>query len=144
MKIEDIFAEWEKDCQFNRTELGEESLRTPSLHHKYYKMYSAERLSLRKLEVEYRELYKIKYEYYSGSLDYETLSENKWEPFPLKILKTDIQTYIDSDKDITNMVLRIALYKEKIDVLESIIKNIQTRGFAIKNALDWEKFKNGV
>lgn len=143
MKIEDIFSAWEEDSKFDRTELGEESLRTPQLHYKYYKMYSNERLILRKLEVEYKDIYKTKYEYYSGSLDYETIAEKGWEPFQLKILKTDIPMYIDSDADIQNISLRIGLQKEKIDVLESIIKTIQTRGFAIKNAIDWAKFTSG-
>lgn len=144
MKIDEIFDAWEKDSQFDRTELGEESLKTPQLHHKYYKMYSNERLVLRKLEVEYKDLYKTKYEYYSGTLDYDTITMKGWEPFQLKILKTDIPMYIDSDVDIQNISLRIGLQKEKIDILESIIKTIQTRGFAIKNALDWERFKIGT
>ena len=143
MKIDDIFNEWEQDSQFDRTELAGESLKTPSLHHKYYKMYSTERLLLRKLESEYKELHKTKYEYYSGTLDYDTMRESNWEPFSLKILRTDIPMYIDSDSDITTLSLRIGLQKEKIDLLESIIKTIMTRGFAIKNAIDWTRFTSG-
>ena len=36
------------------------------------------------------------------------------------------------------------LNREKIDFLESVIKTINIRGFHIKNAIDWEKFKVGI
>lgn len=144
MKLDEIFDVWKDDSQFDRTELGEESLKTPQLHHKYYKMFSHERLALRKLESEYKTLYRDKYEYYQGILDQDSLQEYGWEPFQMKLLRTDIPQYIDADRDVINLNLRIAMQKEKIDVLESIIKTIQTRGFAIKNALDWERFKTGM
>ena len=143
MKLEQIFNEWENDSKFDRTELGEESLKTPQLHHKYFKIFAEERLILRKLESDYKILYRDKYEYYQGTLDEGTLRANGWEPFQLKILKSDISHYIDSDQDIVNLTLRMAMQKEKIDTLESIIRTVQNRGFAIKNAIDWERFKVG-
>ena len=38
----------------------------------------------------------------------------------------------------------IGLQKEKIEYLESIIKGLNTRGFQIKNAIDWKKFTMGI
>ena len=38
----------------------------------------------------------------------------------------------------------IAYHKEKIEFLESVIRTINNRGFQIKNAIDWEKFKVGI
>jgi hypothetical protein len=40
--------------------------------------------------------------------------------------------------------LKIAVQQEKVDVLESIIKSIKDRGFQIKNAIEWERFKVGA
>ena len=40
MKIDDIYAEWEKDSQINRSELGDEALNIPKLHHKYFKIFT--------------------------------------------------------------------------------------------------------
>jgi len=56
MKIDDIYAEWEKDSQINRSELGDEALNIPKLHHKYFKIFTHERLLLRKQEVELKQL----------------------------------------------------------------------------------------
>ena len=74
----------------------------------------------------------------------EDLKGRGWEPNPLRILKSDLGVYIDSDKDIITHNMKIAYQKEKIDFLESVIKTINIRGFHIKNAIDWEKFKVGI
>ena len=55
MKLEDIQTFWEKDSQVDRTELGEEALKIPQLHSKYFKIYSQERLTLRKLEADMKQ-----------------------------------------------------------------------------------------
>ena len=143
MKIDDIMESWAIDAQIDDSELGKESLKIPSLHHKYFKMYSAEGLLLKKLEYEYKTLYKQKYEYYMGVLDEETLREKEWDPNPLKILKQDLPTYIDSDTDVQSIQIKIDIQKQKLSFLESVIKTITNRGFLIKNAIDWERFKVG-
>jgi|TARA_R100000005_G_C4971931_1_gene184593 hypothetical protein len=52
--------------------------------------------------------------------------------------------YIESDKDIVNHNLKIAYAKEKVEFLESIVKSLNVRGYQIKTAVDWEKFKVGL
>ncbi len=144
MQLDELFELWKKDSGIDRTELGEESANIPKLHYKYYKHYAQERLTLKKLEAEYKSLYKDKWEYYQGNLPDEDLKERGWDPFQLKVLKSDLNTYIDSDKDIINHMYKIEYQKEKIDFLESVIRTINNRGFHIKNAIDWEKFKVGI
>lgn len=144
MKIEEIFSLWEKDTVIDRTELGEESLRIPQLHHKYFKIFSHERLVQRSLESELKELTRIKYEYYQGVLDEETLKEREWEPQQLKILRTDIPVYMEADKELLVIKAKIQLQQEKIDLLESIIKSLQNRGYQIKAAIEWTKFQMGA
>jgi len=143
MKLEDIYNHWGEDSQINRAELGEESSNIPRLHHKYFKFFSEERLRHKQLEQEYKSLYKQKCEYYLGIMDEYEQKELGWEPQPLKILKQDLPTYIDADDEIIKLNLKIAMQKEKVDVLENIIRTINNRGFQIKNIIDWEKFKVG-
>lgn len=144
MKLEEIQEHWEKDSCIDRTELGEESLRIPQLHSKYYKIFSAERMILRKLEYQYSSLKHKKYEYYNGTISEEELKENGWDPNPLKILRTDIPMYIESDNDIITIQTRIDIQKEKMEFLESIIKSLPNRGYQIAQAITWEKFKVGA
>lgn len=144
MKLDDIFALWAQDSEINPVNISEESLKIPKLHHKYFSLLSKQRLSLKKLETEYSHLHQIKYEYFLGTLDEETLKENNWRPNPKVILKSDIPMHIDADKDIIDLTLKIALQKEKISALESIIKNIMERNWIIRNFIEWQKFQNGV
>ena len=144
MKLEEIQSLWDKDSNINRTELGDESLKIPQLHSKYYKIYSDERMALRKLEYQYYNLKMKKYEYYSGTISEEDLVERGWEPNPLRILKSDIPMYIESDHEIVALQMKIDVQKEKVDFVESIIKSFATRGYQIKAAIEWEKFKVGA
>jgi len=144
MKLEDIQTMWEQDCQIDRTELGEESLKISQLHSKYFKLFSAERLSYKKMEKEFKELARIKFEYYNGILSQEELKSYGWDPFSLKVLKSDLHIYLDSDRDIADARLKMDLQKEKIDLVENIIKSLNSRGYQIKSAIDWEKFKIGA
>ena len=144
MKFDELHQLWEKDSCIDRTELGEESLRIPQLHSKYFKLYSAERMTLRKLESELKVLYRLKFEYYSGTLDQDTLEEKGWSPNPLRILRTDLPMYLESDNEYSNLQLKIDIQKEKVDFLESVIKSLHTRGYQIKSAIEWEKFKVGA
>jgi len=73
MKLDDMMDEWEKDSQMDQSELGLESLRIPTLHHKYFKIFSQEGLLLKKLESDYKVLLKLKTMYYMGTLSEEEL-----------------------------------------------------------------------
>ena len=143
MTIDQILEHWEKDAEIDRTELGSEAIKTPQLHHKYFKMFSKERLKLRKLESEYKRLKFDKYEFYTEGPN-ETTPPH-WElPARGRILKGEVQNYIDSDPEIIELTLKISYQQEKIDLLESIIKTLANRGYQISAAIQWEKFKVGL
>lgn len=144
MKLEEIQHEWASDSQIDRTELGNEAAKIPQLHSKYYKMYSNERLLLRKMEGDSRILYRDLWEYYQGNMDYEQLQEYGWSQQPLKILKADLNTYIDANESWISSNLKLAYQREKVEFLESCIKSLNNRGFNINAAISWEKFKIGI
>lgn len=144
MKLDEIHEMWRADCNVDKTELGEEALKIPKLHSKYLKVFTDERLALRKLEQDRKQLVLTKNDYYRGELPEEDLKENGWEPFRKSVIKSDIPMYIEADQDIIKLNLRITIQQEKVDVLEAIIKSISNRGFLIKSAIDFEKFKVGA
>ena len=143
MKFEEIFSYWEKDSEIDKTNLADESLRIPKLHHKYYMMFVAERSALRKLEADFKKLKMDKYEFYTQGPTEET-KERGWRmPARGMILKADIPMYMESDQDIIDLSLKIGVQQEKVEFLESVIKSLQTRGYIIKNAIDFIKFTMG-
>ena len=60
------------------------------------------------------------------------------QPFDLKVLKQDVPMYIESDKEIQNVVTRINYYEEMIFLLEKIIQQLNNRTFQIKNSIEWQ------
>lgn len=144
MRIEEIVEQWSKDCEIDQTNVSSESANIPKLHNKYYQMYMQEGLKLRKLKGDHKLLVKLKGEYYRGELAMEELNEYGWEPQPLKILRSDIPSYVDADKDIIDSSLKIGMQEEKVDYLENIIKMISNRGFQLNTIVQWEKFRTGA
>lgn len=144
MRIEEIVESWSKDCEIDQTNVSNESASIPKLHNKYYQMYMQEGLKLRKLKADNKLLLKLKGEYYRGELSIEELNDHGWEPQPLKILKGDIPSYVEADKDVIEMSLKIGMQEEKVDYLESIIRMISNRGFQLKTIVDWERFRTGA
>ena len=143
MKIEDIVSEWDKDCKMDETELGAESTKIPVIHNKYLKIYMGENAQLKRMIAQRNKRKRLLTEYYLGELDQDELEELGREQFYKKILKNEIDTYIESDDMWIDINLKISLQSEKVDYIEAILKSINNRGFQIKNAIDWIKFTNG-
>ena len=59
------------------------------------------------------------------------------------ILKADVPMYMEADKEIIDLSLKIGLQQEKVEFLESIIKSLNNRGYNIKAAIDFLKFTSG-
>jgi hypothetical protein len=143
MNIDEIFSLWNDDSKINTLEVGQEALNIPLLHNKYITIFTQERMILLKLDSEYKQLYKNMHEYYSGSLDTDTQKELGLSPNPKLILKADISMHMDADDRMIAKSLRIGIQKEKIQLLDSILKTIANRGFQIKSYIDYQKFMNG-
>ena len=143
MNTDDISKLWAEDSPIDGTNLVGESKKIPLLHSKYYNLYYREVLRVKKLKAEYKELERLKREYYDGSMDEITLKEQGWKPFQLKVLRNDLDKYIQSDKDIIKLSLTIDFHTANANYLEDIIKTIHSRNFVIKNMIDILKFQAG-
>ena len=144
MHLDKIKEMAEKDLPIDDTELGTESVRIPQLHNKYLVIFHDERLTLRKAQADYRTLRRDKWEYYTGKMSQERLKELGWEPFQSKILRNDLDIYLESDKQLSDFQSKIEYQQEKVDYLEGILKGIAQRHWIIRNALEWKKFTNGI
>lgn len=143
MEINELEKMWAVDGEINVADISDTGRNVPKIHNKYYSLYVKEGLKLKKYRADYKILYKLKTDYYSGKLDDDELAENGWKPCQMKILKGDIPTYLEADKDIVNLTLKIAYQEGIVEYLESIIKQINNRGFLLKTIVDFEKFKVG-
>jgi len=118
-------------------------LKVSKLHHKYFRILSQERITRRSLEADLKVLRLEKFEFYTQGPSKESV-ERGWEMPPIgRVVKSEVNNYMEADKDMITLSLKIGIQNEKIDLLESIIKTILSRGYNIKAAIDWEKFKMG-
>jgi hypothetical protein len=143
MLLEDILKEWDKDSHIDKNKLDTASLDVPKLHAKYIRILSHERMVLKKYEMDYKELKLDKLEFYVDGPTQEQV-EKGWEiPAKGRILKSEVTPYLEADKDIIKLSLKIGMQQEKIEALKSIVDVISRLGFQIKNAIDFMRFMNG-
>lgn len=140
MNLDEIQLLWEKDSIIDPDNLHEESIKIPSLHAKYYKFYNNILLLKRMEENKYKILRKEKWMYYSGKSDPGVYKEN---PFDHKVLKPDIDKYMDADSEIIKSMSKIDYYQTMLSYLESILKTILNRTYQIKNSIEFTKFISG-
>ena len=137
MDLNELQNDVERDLKIDDTELDLESIRTPQLHNKYLKHYTKYSLQLKKAQDDYKELYRIKWEYYTGKAD---PSVYQAQPFDLKILKSDVGIYLDADKDLQEVGQKEAYLSAVVTYLEKVLREINNRNWNIRNAIEWKKF----
>ena len=91
-------------------------------------------------ENKFKQLKKEKWQYYTGKADPEVYID---KPFDHKVLRQDVDKYMDSDPELIKQLSKVEYYQVMIDYLDSILKNINNRTFQIKNAIEWQKFIRG-
>ena len=99
---------------------------------------------LRKYEAELKKLKLSKHEFLTLGPTEETHAKGWVLPPQGKILRSDVNNYIEADDEVINLTLKIGVQQEKTELLESIIRSLTNRGFNIKAAIEFEKFKVGI
>jgi hypothetical protein len=143
LDVEEIEKMWAEDAIINETNLAQEGSKIPQLHSKYYKLYFRSVMKMNKLKADLKVLEKDKTEFYNGTMAEEDLKDRGWKPNSLKILRSDMDKYIQSDPDIIKMCLKIDYYNGLAKFLEDIIRQINNRNFILKNMVDFLKFQSG-
>jgi len=141
MDLEQLQELADKDLKINDTELDLESLKTPQLHNKFMKHLTKFKLLLTRAEDDLRTIKLFKWEYYTGKSDPQIYQE---KPFNLKILKQDVDKYIEADEEVQKAAQKVRYLETVVDFLDRTIRQISNRTFTIKNAIDWRKFTSGA
>lgn len=140
MDLEKIQNLWEEDSIIDLDNLHKESIKISILHSKYYKIYN-NILLLKKIEDnKFKSLKKEKWLYYSGKSEPEVYKE---KPFDHKVLRQDIDKYMDADEEIIKSLSKLEYYQTMLNYLDSILKTILNRTYQIKNSIEFIKFTAG-
>ena len=141
MTLDELKIQVEKDLKVNDERLDTESYRNQELYAKYLDHKTNFEFLLYRAKGEYKVLYRQKWEYYGGKSDAKVYAA---KPFDLKVLKTDLQMYINSDEEILDIQGKISYYESIIKYIDGVIKSIDNRGWDIRNATEWKKFEAGM
>ena len=141
MIINDILKQIETDKKIDHTQLDTESLRIPEQAVKYQQLAHDEAIRLRFLEKEYNVAKYNRWMYYTGKADPEIYNK---EPFEHKVLKSDLNLFLESDLILNEIQDRIVIQTEKLKLVVEAGKVMQNKSFNIKNALDHQKFMGGA
>ncbi len=141
MDLEQLQELAEKDLNINDTELDLESLKTPQLHNKYLKHLTKFKLLLTRSQDDFNKIKKDKWEYYTGKADPAVY---QLKPFNLKLLRQDVDKYIESDDEWIKANQKVKYLETIVDFLDRTLRQISNRTFTIKNAIDWRKFTSGA
>lgn len=139
-KLDDL---WKKDANIDENNLIREASKIPMLHNKYYNLYMKEFLRVKKLRSDLKVLVRNKNEWLNGTMAQEDLETLGWKPNPRKIIRQDLDKYIESDKDVIELSLRIDYHEGLAKYLEDIIRQVNNRNFVIKSIIDWARFQSG-
>ena len=141
MTLEELQQQVDKDFKLDDTELDSESIKIPLLHNKYLQHFNKFSLLLKKAEYDHKSMVREKWEYYTGKADQSVYAQ---KPFDLKVLKSDVHIYMDSDEDLQKADQKAAYLNQVVKYLEQVLRSINNRTFLIKNAIEWKKFTSGA
>ena len=148
MNIEDLLQMWSEDSKIDDVALDETTISGAALHSKYLEIHSVAKLRLKKKEQDFSILKKDKWLWFNGKMEKDAMDERGWayDPFNgmAKPLKTDIQQFYDSDKDMIDAAMQIEYQKTYVDACKEILDQIKWRHTQIKNIIDWRRFTAGV
>jgi hypothetical protein len=140
--LESILKLWEADSVMDATEPSKELLKIPTLHSKYLQILTKHKIAAKKANFDYLRMKKVKIEYFGGRMSQEDLEEYGWEPFQF-VLKTDMSTYMEADKDLIKLLEKKVYHEECVSVVESIMQELKQRTWQLRDFIAWERFVSG-
>ena len=141
MTLDELKLQVEKDLKINDERLDTESYKNQELYAKYLEQKTNFEFLLYRAKGEYKTLFREKWEYYGGKADAKVYVT---KPFDLKVLKSDLSVYIESDDEIIQCEHKVAYLETVVKYIDGVLKSINSRGWDIKNAIDWKKFEAGM
>lgn len=145
MNLEQLMEMWRVDCSIDDNHLGEASTDTPNLHSKYVQYLVTYKLKQAKIKGEYNLLRKNKFRYYRGELSRQELEDLGWMQWQgTKPLKNEMDEFLQGDTDLVQMEQKVEYLNTIVFFLESVMTQIRSRDFQIKNGIEWKKFLVGM
>jgi len=142
MNLENLQEMWKTDSIIDTEKYGEESVRIPQLHMRYMEFFNTFSLMKKDRESEMRMMVRDKWVFYKGKAPASVYKE---VPFDLKLTTNDeIKMFIAADDEVRKLQLKIDYIEQTIFFLDGVLRQINSRNYQIKNAIEWERFQSGM
>jgi hypothetical protein len=142
MNLDELKEEATKDLPIiDHEHMDQESYKNQIIKPKWLEYKTSFELLKAQANIDRHKLYRDKWEYYGGKSDVKIYVA---KPFDLKVLKTDLAIYINSDDEMMELNAKLSYYEIIIKYIDGIIKSIDNRSWDIKHAQDWKKFEAGM
>lgn len=145
MDIEQIKENWKADCVIDESKLAYSSVETAKLHSKYLNLLIDTKLKITRNKAQFDEYKRVKIKYYKGEMTKEELEEHGWEQYKYnKPLKSEMEDLLSGDSELNKYKYRLEYLQSVEYLLESILSQIKSRDFQIKNIITWKQFTAGA
>jgi len=145
MKLEDLQNMWVEDSKIDDDHLGEASTESASLHAKWIQFLIDAKLRLSKTKYDYNVLRKQKFRYYRGEMSREELTDLGWQQWQgVKPLKNEMDEFLSGDEDLNKLTVKVDYLNAMVYFLESVMGQIRSRDYQVKNGIEWKKFLVGM
>lgn len=136
----DLFGELEKDSKIDEMNLDHELTRIPYLQSKWMKHYIRLNRDLRQAERHANTVKLVRSNYYLG-----LASDDVYRQAPLnrKILKTDLPDVLAADPELSQAREDMEILRDVTLAVEKFISSLNNRGYNLKAAVDYLRWKNG-
>lgn len=140
MNIQEI-KDWIENNSNMAVDLDKEARKVPQLQATAINFRANENGVLKLLELDLEKIYCDRWIFYSGKASPEVY---KAEPFDLKVMKGDIDIFINADPKVRELKSKIENQKIKVAALDEYIKSLNQRTFLIKSVIDWNRLQQGL
>lgn len=130
-----------EEVVINEHDLDGESLRTPRLHSRWLSMMGDEAVKLKQLSNMNKKLTLERSRFFLGTQTDKYYAEHG-QPH-VRVPKTDLPLYLDADDQVSMLREIMEIQTQLVDFLEKTVREISSRTYHIRAAIDWRKFESG-
>lgn len=141
-QFQELKAEALADVKIDEFDLDAESIRTPILHSNWLGKLGDQAVVLKRFQSTQKKLYLERWKYWTGQQTDKYYAE--YGVVHNKILKTDVDKFLNADKYLILMSEIMEVQGQVVDFLEKTVKEISSRGFHLRAAIDWRRFQAGA
>lgn len=144
VKLAELTQESEKDIKIDFLKLTEELVHNQNLIGKWMTYQQVWETKYQFLDLEYRQLLASKTKYYTGKMSEDEIISKGWEIEGTKILKADLNIWVDDDNDMITAKKKMLILKQIINIIDKTIDIlVDQKKWTIKNFIDYKKWLEG-